>query len=97
MDIGVEVSLYPLDAQFIPPIQDFIDRLNRHADLRIVTNSLSTQIFGPYERVWAALQAALVDDTILQDGFDSPLTRDDRHGWARAIDPLDSRAGLAGL
>ena len=57
MDIGVEVSLYPLDARFIPPIQDFIDRLNRHADLRIVTNSLSTQIFGPYERVWAALQA----------------------------------------
>mgnify|MGYP003439692681 FL=1 len=57
MDIGVEVSLYPLDARFIPPIQDFIDRLNRHADLKIVTNSLSTQIFGPYDRVWAALKA----------------------------------------
>lgn len=57
MDIGVEISLYPLDADFIPPIQDFIDRLNGHGDLRIVTNGLSTQVFGPYEKVWAALQA----------------------------------------
>lgn len=59
MDIGVEISLYPLDADFIPPIQDFIDRLNTHAGLKIVTNSLSTQVFGPYERVWAALQAEI--------------------------------------
>ncbi len=56
MDIGVEVSLYPLDADFIPPIQDFIDRINTHAGLKVLTNSLSTQIFGPYDRVMAALQ-----------------------------------------
>ncbi len=29
MDIGVEISLYPLHQQFIPPIEDFIARLNR--------------------------------------------------------------------
>ncbi len=59
MDIGVEISLYPLDAAFIAPIKDFIDRLNTHAGLKIVTNSLSTQVFGPYEKVWAALQAEI--------------------------------------
>jgi uncharacterized protein YqgV (UPF0045/DUF77 family) len=59
MDIGVEVSLYPLDAQFIPPIQDFIDRINAHAGLKIVTNSLSTQIFGPYDKVMAALHSEI--------------------------------------
>ena len=28
MDIAVELSLYPLNAQYIAPIKDFIDRLN---------------------------------------------------------------------
>lgn len=59
MDIGVEVSLYPLDAQFIAPIQDFVDRINAHAGLKIVTNSLSTQIFGPYDKVMAALHSEI--------------------------------------
>lgn len=59
MDIGVELSLYPLDADFIPPIRDFIDRLNTHRDLKIVTSSLSTQVFGPYDRVWSALHAEM--------------------------------------
>lgn len=56
MDIGVEISLYPLDADFIPPIQDFIDRVNAHRGLKVVTNSLSTQIFGPYRDVMALLE-----------------------------------------
>ncbi|MBX3694913.1 MAG: hypothetical protein KF790_07045 [Steroidobacteraceae bacterium] len=56
MDIGVEISLYPLDADFIPPIRDFIDRVNTHRGLKVVTNSLSTQIFGPYRDVMALLE-----------------------------------------
>jgi uncharacterized protein YqgV (UPF0045/DUF77 family) len=59
MDIAVELSLYPLNAQYIPPIQDFIDRLNTHAQLKVVTNSLSTQVFGPYELVFEALTQEL--------------------------------------
>src|SRR4051794_7992956 len=55
MDIAVEMSLYPLDADYIPPIKDFIDRLNADGRLKVVTNSLSTQVFGPYEVVFAAL------------------------------------------
>ncbi len=56
MDIGVEISLYPLDAQYIPAIKDFIDRLSAHAGLKIVTNSLSTQVFGRHEEVFEALR-----------------------------------------
>ncbi|HVO47460.1 MAG TPA: hypothetical protein VMT29_14125 [Steroidobacteraceae bacterium] len=59
MDIGVEISLYPLNADFIPPIQDFIDRLNAAGRFRVITNSLSTQVFGPYEEVMAALAREL--------------------------------------
>jgi uncharacterized protein YqgV (UPF0045/DUF77 family) len=59
MDIAVELSLYPLNADYIPPIKDFIDRLNSHAQLKVVTNSLSTQVFGPYEVVFGALTREL--------------------------------------
>ena len=59
MDIGVEISLYPLNAQFIPPIQDFIDRLNADGRFRVVTNSLSTQLFGRYEEVFESLAREL--------------------------------------
>ena len=55
MEIGVEISLYPLHQQYIPPIQDFIDRLNAEASLRVVTNSMSTQVFGDYETVMQTL------------------------------------------
>jgi uncharacterized protein YqgV (UPF0045/DUF77 family) len=48
MDIGVEISLYPLHQQYIEPIKDFIARLNTDGQLRVVTNSMSTQIFGEY-------------------------------------------------
>ena len=59
MDIAVELSLYPLNAQYIPPIQDFIDRLNTHEQLKVVTNSLSTQVFGPYDIVFGVLTQEL--------------------------------------
>lgn len=59
MDIGVEVSLYPLQAEFTGPIHDFIARLNADAHVKVVSNSLSTQVFGRYEEVFEALQAGL--------------------------------------
>jgi uncharacterized protein YqgV (UPF0045/DUF77 family) len=59
MEIGVEISLYPLDADYIPPIQLFIDRLNARPGLRIQTNSMSTQIFGDYDRIMALLTREL--------------------------------------
>jgi uncharacterized protein YqgV (UPF0045/DUF77 family) len=55
MEIAIEISLYPLDAAFIPPIQAFIDRLNAAERLKVVTTSLSTQIFGEYEDVFGTL------------------------------------------
>ena len=59
MDIGIEISLYPLTADYIPPIEDFIGRLNREQRFKVVTNSMSTQIFGPYEVLFAALNREL--------------------------------------
>jgi uncharacterized protein YqgV (UPF0045/DUF77 family) len=55
MEIGIEISLYPLHQQYIAPIQAFIDRLNADHRLRVVTNSMSTQVFGDYEAVMQTL------------------------------------------
>jgi len=59
MHVAVELSLYPLTGEFIPPILDFIERLRRHPDLDVVTNSMSTQVSGDYERVFDALRAEI--------------------------------------
>ena len=55
MRVAVDISLYPLDADFIPPIKDVIERLTGYPDLQVVTNPMSTQIRGEYEEVMAAL------------------------------------------
>ena len=57
MHVAVEMSLYPLTGEFIPPILDFIERLKKHPGLDVVTNSMSTQVSGDYERVFDALRA----------------------------------------
>lgn len=51
MQISVEISLYPLDQEYIPVIQDFIDRLKAHRQLNVLVNTMSTQVFGDYSEV----------------------------------------------
>ena len=55
MHTAVEISLYPLDADYIPPIKDFIDRLNTYPELNVTTNAMSTQISGEHRRVFEIL------------------------------------------
>jgi uncharacterized protein YqgV (UPF0045/DUF77 family) len=59
MEIGVEISLYPLAEQFVPEIHAFIARLGAVPDLKVVSSSLSTQVFGEYERVFDVLRREL--------------------------------------
>ena len=59
MDIGVEISLYPLKADFVPAVREFLDRLSAHGRLRVVTNSMSTQVFGAYEEVMDTVRREL--------------------------------------
>lgn len=55
MHSAVEISMYPLSADYRPLIRAFIDRLNTHAELSVVTNALSTQIWGELDRLMAIL------------------------------------------
>jgi len=56
MKVAVDISLYPLDADFIPPIKNVIDRLNSHDDLEVWTNAMSTQVIGDFDTVMDALK-----------------------------------------
>ncbi|MDZ7644243.1 MAG: YkoF family thiamine/hydroxymethylpyrimidine-binding protein [Woeseiaceae bacterium] len=59
MKVAVDISLYPLQEDFIPPIKDVIERLRSHDRLDIATNPMSTQIQGDYEAVMEALKAEI--------------------------------------
>ncbi len=59
MQSAVEISMYPLAENYRPLIQAFIDRLNTHSDLRVLTNALSTQIFGPLDRVMSIVASEI--------------------------------------
>ena len=59
MKVAVDISLYPLDADFIPPIKDVIDRLNAHDNLEVWTNAMSTQLIGEFDDVMDALKTEL--------------------------------------
>ncbi len=55
MKVAVDISLYPLDAHYIPPIKDVIDRLNQYDEIEVWTNAMSSQLFGEYDIVMQAL------------------------------------------
>ena len=49
MDVSVEVSMYLLKDEYIPAIQSFIDRVNTYPELHVLTNTMSTQLFGEFD------------------------------------------------
>jgi len=59
MQVAVDISLYPLDKNIIPPILDVIDRLRSSPGLDVVTNPMSTQIRGDYDDVMTMLTREL--------------------------------------
>jgi uncharacterized protein YqgV (UPF0045/DUF77 family) len=56
MRIAVDISLYPLEADYVPPIKDFIDRVSACPGLSLEYNALSTQVSGEIDDVFAALR-----------------------------------------
>ncbi len=59
MRISVDISLYPLTEQYVEPILAFIDQLENNPELVVKRNSLSTQIFGEYRDVMAAMNSEI--------------------------------------
>jgi uncharacterized protein YqgV (UPF0045/DUF77 family) len=55
MQIAVDISLYPLDENFIPPIKNIIERLGQHPGVEVECNRMSTQIRGDFDVVMPVL------------------------------------------
>ena len=55
MQIAVDISLYPLDEDFIPPIKNIIERLGQHDGVEVERNRMSTQLRGEFDVVMPVL------------------------------------------
>jgi hypothetical protein len=59
MKTSIDISLYPLKDNYIPPIKDFIDRVSAYEDIHVLRNDLSTQLYGDYDRIMDVLKSEL--------------------------------------
>lgn len=60
MQVSIEISLYPLaEEKFKTKIWDFIKRLNLINGVTVVTNGMSTQVFGEYDLVTTNVMAEI--------------------------------------
>lgn len=67
MKITVDISMYPLDADYKPAIKSFIRKLRACDGLTLVTNQMSTQINGEFDAVTGALNRCIRESMNEQD------------------------------
>ena len=59
MKLTAELSLYPLQDDYLPAIDAFIEAARRHSGMVVVTNAMSTQVCGDYDAVFALVSKEL--------------------------------------
>ena len=64
MQLSVELSFYPLKDDYKEPILSFINLIKQEPNIKVISNRISTQIFGEYNEVMAALSR------MMRDSFD---------------------------
>jgi len=66
MVCSVEISMYPLKEDFKPSIIAFIKNLRKYPYIKVVTNGMSTQVFGEYKRVMNTINTEM-ENTFLNE------------------------------
>jgi len=59
MNISVEISIYPLDAEYGEKVMNFINKLYSFEGLEIESNYMSTLISGEYDVVMNCLNESM--------------------------------------
>ncbi len=60
LDISIEISMYPLaEAEYKKHIWGFVEQLKQVSELRVVTNGMSTQVFGEYDLATSTVMSAI--------------------------------------
>ncbi|MDG0970708.1 MAG: hypothetical protein P8P22_11110 [Porticoccaceae bacterium] len=61
MEVTVDISMYPNREDFIPPIEGFIEKINRFDNLKVSTFPTSTVVQGEYEFAMRAVQDTIAE------------------------------------
>ena len=59
MMLSVELTMYPFNSDYIPPIKAFIDQVNSIENLTVKTFPTGTIIMGEYDHVMDSLKTLL--------------------------------------
>lgn len=59
MRITAEISLYPLNEQFVTTITEFIFHLRRQPGIEVISNQMSTQLRGEFAAVTGAIDRCM--------------------------------------
>lgn len=54
MRVTLEITMYPLTDGYKDSVKDFLRKLHAFKNIEIVTNGVSTQVFGEFDDVMAA-------------------------------------------
>ncbi len=66
MKVSVDISLYPLDQNYEPPIIAFIEKL-KNSPFKVLENPLSTQVYGDYGAVMELIKSAMKETFITEE------------------------------
>ena len=62
MRVGVEITMYALEDGYLERVTKFLERINTYDAVEIITNNMSTRIFGEYEKVMSLVQQEIKND-----------------------------------
>lgn len=61
LTVSLEISMYPLRDEFLPSIDLFLEKIHSVEGLKVKTNVMSTQVFGPFDLAFNSVQQAIKD------------------------------------
>ena len=59
MNASIDISLYPLNQDYLPAIDAFIRALKQYPDITVLEDDLTTQIFGEFDVLMVPLQTEI--------------------------------------
>lgn len=60
MEISIDISLYPLQAEYEEAILAFIAALEKESTIAVIRNELSTQVHGEYHTIMKLLEQEIL-------------------------------------
>ena len=59
MILSAEITLYPFNEDYLPPIKAYIEKLNQYPDIQVETYPTATVVMGEYNRVMDVIRDSI--------------------------------------